>query len=560
MKPRLLTILICGLLLAPAQLSWARKWADNTGKFSVEAELVDIKNDKVVLRKTSGGVITLPVARLSGADRNYLKTVAKLPKDNRPQELLAFPDALTNPPTWNDANVPFDLGAFFRAPPAEENAAPLYLAAFIEFSKAEMMALFPTLPEQERREWYRAAQELSEEERRLEDAWEKDPQSVDNVAVDAWLANYNVGFEKLAAAQRRPKCVFQTGLSFHSLLPHNQAARQVARVVEWRTRRDLQRRELDRPIQDLKTLLRLSRDLQARAPAVAHLVSVAVDYRCCELVRMILNAPGIDARKCDRLIVLLAEHESKTMDRLLEANRTEYVVSRQTLHDLQHRTGSFDPQSMNKLWGISGDVTSPLACIKIFTDLGGYNPQKTAILTARLEESLLPGAWQGGKMLSDENYAKEVEALNRFFASILALAKQPEFLRQGAGEIKAAEAPLRETTLAGFFIPPESALLQAFCRNEARLRGTQCLVALARWQLEHADAPRDLETVIKAAGLSSVPIDPWSGQPLRMALVAGKPAIYSVGPDGKDDEAQVEWKVTTDAPGDFIFRLETTPQ
>jgi hypothetical protein len=49
MKPRLLTILICGLLLAPAQPSWARKWTDNTGKFSVEAEFVEVKDDKVVL-------------------------------------------------------------------------------------------------------------------------------------------------------------------------------------------------------------------------------------------------------------------------------------------------------------------------------------------------------------------------------------------------------------------------------------------------------------------------------------------------------------------------------
>ena len=51
MKPQLLTILICGLLLASAQPGWARKWTDNTGKFSVEAELVEVKDDKVVLRQ-----------------------------------------------------------------------------------------------------------------------------------------------------------------------------------------------------------------------------------------------------------------------------------------------------------------------------------------------------------------------------------------------------------------------------------------------------------------------------------------------------------------------------
>ena len=90
------------------------------------------------------------------------------------------------------------------------------------------------------------------------------------------------------------------------------------------------------------------------------------------------------------------------------------------------------------------------------------------------------------------------------------------------------------------------------------MRGTQCLVALRRWQLEHADPPKDLETIVKAAGMPGVPIDPYSGQPLRMAVLDGKPVIYSVGPDGKDDKAQLEWDQWNQQPGnagDLIFRL-----
>ena len=43
--------------------------------------------------------------------------------------------------------------------------------------------------------------------------------------------------------------------------------------------------------------------------------------------------------------------------------------------------------------------------------------------------------------------------------------------------------------------------------------------------------------------MPGVPMDPYSDQPLRMGSVAGKPVIYSVGPDGKDDKAQVEWNL-----------------
>ena len=91
---------------------------------------------------------------------------------------------------------------------------------------------------------------------------------------------------------------------------------------------------------------------------------------------------------------------------------------------------------------------------------------------------------------------------------------------------------------------------------EATLRGTQCLVALRRWQLEHPELPQDLVTVVKAAGMRGVPIDPYSGQPMRMTLVGGKPVIYSVGPDLQDDKAQTEWKWTFVGPGDLIFRLD----
>ena len=100
----------------------------------------------------------------------------------------------------------------------------------------------------------------------------------------------------------------------------------------------------------------------------------------------------------------------------------------------------------------------------------------------------------------------------------------------------------------------------AIRRGEARLRGTQCLVALRRWQLEHADAPSNLETLVKAAGMPGVPMDPFSDQPLRMGAVVGKPVIYSVGPDGKDDKAQVEWNLVPTKPGDFIFQLEKSSQ
>ena len=72
-------ILMGGLLLTPAQVGWARKWSDATGKFSVEAELLAVENDKVVLKKTDGSSIKVPIARLSETDRRYLQSLPPQP-------------------------------------------------------------------------------------------------------------------------------------------------------------------------------------------------------------------------------------------------------------------------------------------------------------------------------------------------------------------------------------------------------------------------------------------------------------------------------------------------
>jgi hypothetical protein len=52
-----------------------------------------------------------------------LHTVAEEPARTYP----SLPGAVRKPPAWLGNDVPFDLAAFFAAPPPSQNAAPLYL-------------------------------------------------------------------------------------------------------------------------------------------------------------------------------------------------------------------------------------------------------------------------------------------------------------------------------------------------------------------------------------------------------------------------------------------------
>jgi hypothetical protein len=89
-------------------------------------------------------------------------------------------------------------------------------------------------------------------------------------------------------------------------------------------------------------------------------------------------------------------------------------------------------------------------------------------------------------------------------------------------------------------------------RTRAHLAGTQMLCALKRYQLAHGEPPAVLETAAAETELKTVPLDPYSGEPLKYALVEDKPTIYSIGKDLQDDGGQVDWKASTQ-PGDFLF-------
>ncbi len=60
-----------------------RTWKNNTGQFSVEAELVELTDDQVTLKKDDGKTISVPINILSDEDQVFLKTYREM-KDAAP--------------------------------------------------------------------------------------------------------------------------------------------------------------------------------------------------------------------------------------------------------------------------------------------------------------------------------------------------------------------------------------------------------------------------------------------------------------------------------------------
>ena len=219
---------------------------------------------------------------------------------------------MTQPPESFGNTAPFDVAAFFAAPPVDQNAAPLYLDALFEFG-TEVAVCFPEGPERERRK--QATDERMKKYREIDQALGNDPKSVPAEAIDALLAEYDEGFLKLARAQERPKCVFLSGLGVTAHLPHAQVARRVAWVASLRVRRELEQGNINRALHELGRVLRLSRDLRPRGYFISDLVSAAIDLAATRQIMLpILTTPGLTVQHCDRLLALLSEHEVRSID------------------------------------------------------------------------------------------------------------------------------------------------------------------------------------------------------------------------------------------------------
>jgi len=98
----------------PGNQTLARKWVDSTGKHSVEAELVSRGDNQVVLERTDGKVIQVPINRLSQQDRDYLEQLHKqkaasseaIPNETLGDEVIAPTDAPVPATPASDPSTP----------------------------------------------------------------------------------------------------------------------------------------------------------------------------------------------------------------------------------------------------------------------------------------------------------------------------------------------------------------------------------------------------------------------------------------------------------------------
>jgi len=467
-----------------------------------------------------------------------------------PREYPSLPDAISALPTWliETPNAPFDLADYGKMPDPDDNAAPLYLDALYEFS-SDVETCFPDSERAQRTPVVRSRQEQLN---KLHTRWLENRAAVTLAEVNALLAEYKVGFQKLEAAQRKPECVFQTGVSIAALLPHAQSARSVARAACLRGWSDCQQGNLDAAIQVAEDMFRLGRDINRRGQQISALVATACDRLVCDqILRDVLLHPDLTIQQCDRLLSVVREHAQKSDSRWRRAIQGDYVMARTTVHDLQYRAGFFSPEAIDEFGldreKLQGNTYGQFA-VKLWFDLISGNDAPPDEAGAVVDA------------MTDDDFANEVRVMNGFYQSVFeALDRPVHELRARWKQIEDRLPTPGRWEISRSYLSTASTIGAVACRERISLNGHFALICIRRWQLEHGQSvPPDLKTALQDVGVTEPLLDAYgTGEPLRLTTIAGQPVVYSLGGDGKDDKGLIDCGYDPNNPGDWTFRLES---
>jgi hypothetical protein len=196
-----------------------------------------------------------------------------------------------------------------------------------------------------------------------------------------------------------------------------------------------------------------------------------------------------------------------------------------------------------RVWGMA-DVIGESAASRRMLDLS--------------REALDQNNFDGSKLDSPAYLRTEVLQLTRDYGDLIELGTIAPEDRLAAADNLAARISSRPddgNLLSKTFLPDEIRTFEAENRLIAQLRCTIAGLAALRHHAEKKARPTSLDNLVPAY-LDTVPIDPFTGTPLRFRTVGSGFIIYSVGPNGADDLGHPPPEGTSigDA-GDIAFRV-----
>jgi hypothetical protein len=336
----------------------------------------------------------------------------------------------------------------------------------------------------------------------------------DEPATIRFLNHQDKTIALLRQAAALPACRFDQDLlgpDINMILPSLQDERNAAMVLNLHSREEIARGHAASAIADADAIIAMSRQFGRRPLLLSALVGMGIDAMGNETLEAALPA----VKRQDELAALHLE-EFPSMGRVFR----QALRGEETFGLLLY--GNMPATQMEMVKGNAVQV------------------EDTRLLSSSAESE---GAFFRVFFLDPDAYLSLMENLQN-------LSTQPYYkVRDQLPNTPGVKSG--RGLFTSILIPQLSRTFETLARVEASDACAQTAVAMTRFRLDHGKLPSHLDELVPAY-MEAVPIDPFDGHPLRLAIKSGQWIIYSIGPDGIDDGGadMVQGK------GDVIFTLK----
>ena len=144
----------------------------------------------------------------------------------------------------------------------------------------------------------------------------------------------------------------------------------------------------------------------------------------------------------------------------------------------------------------------------------------------------------------------------------IAIAKMPDpqkFLARTNVDSLPLQARRGYYVMSSLLLPALSNAFKRDVEHRGRLRAAQVAMAVERYRLANQGRLPASLSALTPKYLPAVPIDPFDGEPLRFKLLPSGYVVYSIGPDGTDDDGTPpppSGRTVNKAPHDITFTVE----
>jgi hypothetical protein len=312
-----------------------------------------------------------------------------------------------------------------------------------------------------------------------------------------------------------------------TLLPDQQESRRIVSLLAYEAMRQSQKGDSKKALAACCAALNAARSLGDEPYIISQLIRIAGVVVTCQAIERTLGQGEPPPEEMSKLQKLLENEDANSS--LLATTRGERAVLHQVFEGVER-----------------GEI--PLNLLEGLTSGG---PSRGDSQSDRLK-NLAITLW---RMDTREDHALFLSLMNRRVEEVKRpLHEQVALEKAWDEEVRTRLAPPSRAVLTRLLLPAMQKFSEAFRREHAYLRCASVALAAERYRRDKKIWPQSVDQ-LSPQYLSSVPLDPYDGKPLRYKRKIDGVIIYSIGQDVVDNGGNLDRHHITSPGVDLGLRL-----